>query len=171
MGNGMSVPLSKNGPVHAIQWNPNGNQFAICYGFMPSKVSIFNLKASVVWDMGESHKNEIYYNPFGTILATCGFGNIAAGKIQLWDTDKREEIVSLEVPSTTYFEWAPDGQHFMTSTLSPRLRIDNNYRVWTYCGEEVCEELMVEKAETGTVKQIELAQVNYFFKINIDLPV
>lgn len=92
----------------------------------------------------------------------------SAGKIQLWDTEKREEIVSTEVPNTTYFEWAPDGQHFLTCTTSPRMRVDNNFRVWHYGGEKVYEEFMTEQTPSG-VKHVELAQVcklcenyNYF---------
>ena len=32
------VPLSKEGPVHSLDWAPNGTEFCVCYGFMPSKV-------------------------------------------------------------------------------------------------------------------------------------
>jgi len=164
IGDSLVVPLSKEGPVHAIQWSPTGTQFCVCFGYMPSKVVVFNLKGSVIWDMGESHRNEIYYNTFGTILASCGFGNISAGKIQMWDVEKREEIVTMEVPNTTYFQWAPDGQHFLTATTAPRLRIDNNYRIWNYIGNDVYEQQMAERVKTPNgedVKQIELAQVNF----------
>jgi uncharacterized protein with WD repeat len=68
------------------------------------QVAVFNIKANIVWDLGEGYRNEIHYNPFGTILGVCGFGNIAAGKICLYDTEQREEIVALEVPDTIAFE-------------------------------------------------------------------
>lgn len=32
------VPLDKEGPLHAVEWNPTGREFCVCYGFMPSKV-------------------------------------------------------------------------------------------------------------------------------------
>ena len=32
------VPLAKTGPVYAARWNPNGKEFAVCYGYMPAKV-------------------------------------------------------------------------------------------------------------------------------------
>lgn len=54
--------------------------------------------------MGEGYRNEVHYNPFGTILGICGFGNISAGKINLYDTEQREEIIALEVPDTITFE-------------------------------------------------------------------
>ncbi|EPB68811.1 hypothetical protein ANCCEY_12095 [Ancylostoma ceylanicum] len=45
------------------------------------------------------------------------------------------------VPNTTLFEWAPDGQHFLTATTTPRLRIDNGYRLWHYSGKLINEVL------------------------------
>jgi len=160
-GESLQVTLNKEGPVHAIEWSPSGNQFTVCYGFMPSNIATYNLKGTAVWNVTEGHFNELYYNKFGNILATCGFGNISAGKIQLWDTEKRSQIIPLEVPSTTYFEWAPDGQHFLTATTSPRLRIDNNYRIWSYMGELLVDEHMTETSESGEKKHVELAQVAF----------
>ncbi|VDN07119.1 unnamed protein product [Thelazia callipaeda] len=45
----------------------------------------------------------------------------------------------IEVPNTTLLEWAPDGQHVMTATTAPRLRIDNCFRIWHYNGNLVYE--------------------------------
>lgn len=49
-----------------------------------------------------------------------------------WNVEERKEIVTFEVPHTTHFSWSPDGEHFSTSTTAPRLRTDNNYRIWHY---------------------------------------
>ena len=27
-------------------------------------------------------------------------------------------------------EWAPDGRHFLTATIAPRLNVDNGYQIW-----------------------------------------
>jgi hypothetical protein len=103
------------------------------------------------------------------LLAKFKCKNLNFWSIQInfrWDTEKREEIVTMEVPNTTYFEWAPDGQHFLTATTSPRLRIDNNYRIWNYGGKDVYERQMVERVMTPNGeenKQIELAQVLFLF--------
>jgi translation initiation factor 2A len=35
---GFMVHRDKEGPVHTFTWNPNGTNFALCYGFMPAKV-------------------------------------------------------------------------------------------------------------------------------------
>jgi translation initiation factor 2A len=102
-------------------------------------VTLFNLKGETVWELGEDHRNEIHFNPQSSIMATCAFGNLSSGKIQFWDIEKMIEISCLEAPHTTHFEWAPDGQHFSTSTTAPRLRTDNAYRIWNYKGELLYE--------------------------------
>uniref|UniRef100_A0A915DV56 Eukaryotic translation initiation factor 2A n=1 Tax=Ditylenchus dipsaci TaxID=166011 RepID=A0A915DV56_9BILA len=125
-GETIQVPLDKTGqPLHDVKWSPSGNQFVVCYGFMPSKVAVYNVRGDTVWQHGEAHRNEVYYNPFGTILAICSFGNISSGKIEFWNVETKQKINTFEVPSTTAFEWAPDGNHFITATTAPRLRIAN----------------------------------------------
>ena len=27
-------------------------------------------------------------------------------------------------------DWAPDGRHFLTATVAPRLNVDNGYQIW-----------------------------------------
>ena len=34
-------------------------------------------------------------------------------------------LVIFQAPDSTFFEWSPDGIHFLTATTSPRLKIDN----------------------------------------------
>lgn len=29
-------------------------------------------------------------------------------------------------------EWAPDGRHFLTATLAPRLRVDNGFQIFRW---------------------------------------
>lgn len=155
-GDDYKIALDKEGPLHHLEWAPSGNQFIVCQGYMPSQIVVFNMKASVVWDLKEGFRNEIYYNRFGNLLAVCGFGNIAGGKIQIYDTSKEKEVIVIEVPDTTYFEWAPDGQHFITATTAPRLRLNNNYRTWHYTGRLLYEERMLQNE-----KSYELAQIAF----------
>ncbi|KAF8382037.1 eif-2A, partial [Pristionchus pacificus] len=138
-GDACKVPLCKNGPVYQAKWNPNGREFAVCYGYMPARVTWYNLRAEVVFNIDEGPRNEIHYNAFGNILLVCGFGNLATGKIEVWDTESRKMLIEIAVPNTTHLEWSPDGQHFMTATTCPRLRIDNCYRLWNYKGRMMNE--------------------------------
>ncbi|GMR32446.1 hypothetical protein PMAYCL1PPCAC_02641, partial [Pristionchus mayeri] len=138
-GDACNVPLSKSGPVYQAKWNPNGREFAVCYGYMPARVTLYNLRAEGVFNIADGPRNEIHYNAFGSILLVCGFGNLATGKIEVWDNENKKILVEIAVPNTTSLEWAPDGQHFMTATTCPRLRIDNCYRLWNYRGKQMAE--------------------------------
>lgn len=75
------------------------------------QVSIYDLKGDVIWDLGSGHRNELHFN-LDSIMAICSFGNLASGKIQLWNFSTRTIITELEVPHTTHFEFSPDGQYF-----------------------------------------------------------
>lgn len=35
----------------------------------------------------------------------------------------------------TFFQWSPDGEHILTATTAPRLRVSNGFKVWNYLGE------------------------------------
>ncbi|EYC18358.1 hypothetical protein Y032_0028g1815 [Ancylostoma ceylanicum] len=135
------VNVRKKGPIHAAKWNPTGKEFCVCYGFMPAMVSLFNLRGDETFHTSEGPRNDVFYNSFGNILLTCGFGNLGKGRMEFWDVEKKKQIVAIEVPNTTLFEWAPDGQHFLTATTTPRLRIDNGYRLWHYSGKLINEVL------------------------------
>ncbi|VDM57003.1 unnamed protein product [Angiostrongylus costaricensis] len=141
------VDLQKTGPVHAAKWNPNGKEFCVCYGFMPAMVSLFNTRGDEMFRTNEGPRNDVFYNGFGNLLLTCGFGNLGKGKMEFWDVEKKKQIVAIEVPNTTLFEWAPDGQHFLTATTTPRLRIDNGYRMWHYSGKLINEVLCESSSE------------------------
>ncbi|XP_058802809.1 eukaryotic translation initiation factor 2A [Phymastichus coffea] len=127
------VMLSKEGPIHAVEWSPKGNEFLVIYGFMPSKATLFNLKCEAVFEFGTKHRNAIYYNPHGNIVILTGFGNLRGG-IELWDTNHRKLIATSDAPDTTLLEWSPDGEHYMTATTAPRLRMSNGFKIWHYTG-------------------------------------
>ncbi|KAJ1359663.1 hypothetical protein KIN20_018446 [Parelaphostrongylus tenuis] len=137
----LKVELKKTGPIYAAKWNPNGKEFCVCHGFMPAMVSLFNLRGDQTFCTNEGPLNDVFYNAFGNILLTCGFGNLGKGKMEFWDVDKKKQILAIDVPNTTLFEWAPDGQHFFTATTTPRLRIDNCFRMWHYSGKLLNEVL------------------------------
>ena len=39
------VTLDKEGPIHDVSWSPNSKEFAVIYGYMPAKTTIFNQRA------------------------------------------------------------------------------------------------------------------------------
>ena len=40
-----NVKLSKEGPIHDVQWSPKGDEFIAVFGYSPSKAVISNTKA------------------------------------------------------------------------------------------------------------------------------
>uniref|UniRef100_A0A3Q3WJG3 Eukaryotic translation initiation factor 2A n=1 Tax=Mola mola TaxID=94237 RepID=A0A3Q3WJG3_MOLML len=127
------VQLPKNGPIYDIAWSPNSAEFCVVYGFMPAKATIFNLKCDPVFDFGTGSRNAAYYSPQGHILVLAGFGNLQ-GQMEVWDVKKYKQVSRPQEPDTTHFSWCPDGEHVVTATCSPRLRVNNGYKIWHYTG-------------------------------------
>uniref|UniRef100_A0A2K5LFJ8 Eukaryotic translation initiation factor 2A n=1 Tax=Cercocebus atys TaxID=9531 RepID=A0A2K5LFJ8_CERAT len=132
-GESAVVQLPKNGPIYDVVWNSSSTEFCAVYGFMPAKATIFNLRCDPVFDFGTGPRNAAYYSPHGHILVLAGFGNLR-GQMEVWDV-KNYKLISKPVASdSTYFAWCPDGEHILTATCAPRLRVNNGYKIWHYTG-------------------------------------
>lgn len=133
----LQVALPKDGPVHDVQWAPAGDYFVAVAGFMPSKITLYDAKCKAVYDLGNGPFNVVRWNPFGRFLAVAGFGNLP-GDIVFWDKKTSgtcRQIAAIRSPAVSC-EWAPDGRHLLTATTAPRLRVDNNLKVFTYYGKQ-----------------------------------
>ncbi|XP_051032948.1 eukaryotic translation initiation factor 2A isoform X2 [Phodopus roborovskii] len=132
-GESAVVQLPKNGPIYDVVWNSSSTEFCAVYGFMPAKATVFNLKCDPVFDFGTGPRNAAFYSPHGHILVLAGFGNLR-GQMEVWDV-KTYKLISKPVASdSTYFAWCPDGEHILTATCAPRLRVNNGYKIWHYTG-------------------------------------
>nr|KAF6477452.1 eukaryotic translation initiation factor 2A [Molossus molossus] len=132
-GESAAVQLPKSGPIYDVVWSSNSAEFCAVYGFMPAKATIFNLKCDPVFDFGTGPRNAAYYSPHGHILVLAGFGNLR-GQMEVWDVKNYKLISKPVAPDSTYFAWCPDGEHILTATCAPRLRVNNGYKVWHYSG-------------------------------------
>ena len=137
-GESQLVQLSKKGPIYAVEWNPVREEFIVIYGTMPAKASLYNGKCEVVYEFGTGPRNECHFNPHGNIVCLAGFGNLA-GRIEVWSLAANnkipQEINTFQVDDVTSFQWSPDGEHILTATTAPRLRVSNGFKVWNYLGE------------------------------------
>lgn len=124
---------AKNGPIYDVAWNPNATEYCVVYGFMPAKSTVFNLKCDPVFDFGTGPHNAVYYSPQGHILVLAGFGNLS-GQLDVWDIKNYKLISKPQASDSTYFAWCPDGEHIVTATCSPRLRVGNGFKIWHYTG-------------------------------------
>eukprot|EP00252_Welwitschia_mirabilis_P021778 TRINITY_DN5689_c0_g1_i1.p1 TRINITY_DN5689_c0_g1~~TRINITY_DN5689_c0_g1_i1.p1 ORF type:complete len:384 (-),score=79.15 TRINITY_DN5689_c0_g1_i1:91-1242(-) len=127
------VPLSKEGPVHDVQWSPSGCEFAVIYGFMPAKATLFDKKCNALFEFGSGPYNTLRWNPRGKILCLAGFGNLP-GDMAFWDCSNKRLLGSTRAECSVTSEWSPDGLYFMTATTAPRLQIDNGIKIFSYNG-------------------------------------
>lgn len=135
------VALKKEGPVHAVSWIPDLSQtpsYCVIYGFIPARVSIFDVKGAVIFDFNgaEMKVNQILFNPFGNVVALAGLGNLRGG-ISVWDMVKKKQISEFQCPETTDIAWSPDGLTLLTATTAPRLRVGNGFKWWTPSGKNL----------------------------------
>lgn len=163
-GDSYSVPLSKSnpsllfikliinsfaeaeGPIHQCAWSPRSNQFIVVYGNSPSNATLFNMKCDVVFDFGTGIRNHVYWNDFGNLVLFGAFENFR-GNIEVWDLLKKQQIATGCAPDSTYLEWSPSGDLYLTATTSPRLRQGNGFKVWHYSGALLYELIWPEKTE------------------------
>mmetsp|Transcript_16552 Transcript_16552/g.14348 ORF Transcript_16552/g.14348 Transcript_16552/m.14348 type:complete len:162 (+) Transcript_16552:1121-1606(+) len=126
------VPTYK-GPIHDVCWNPNGQQFAVISGFMPAGSVLFDVKCVPKYEFGKHHRNTIKWSPNGKYIALAGFGNLS-GDIEFWDVENYKKLGTSKSNSAVSCEWAPNGRKLMTGVLNPRLRVDNDYKIFKYDG-------------------------------------
>uniref|UniRef100_A0A7N0UN35 Eukaryotic translation initiation factor 2A n=1 Tax=Kalanchoe fedtschenkoi TaxID=63787 RepID=A0A7N0UN35_KALFE len=127
------VPLSKEGPVHDVQWSYSGKEFAVVYGFMPAKVTIFDQKCNVLLELGIGPYNTVRWNPKGKFICVAGFGNLP-GDMAFWDYAEKKKLATTKAEWSVTSEWSPDGCYFMTATTAPRLQVDNGIKIFLHDG-------------------------------------
>ncbi|XP_043706732.1 eukaryotic translation initiation factor 2A [Telopea speciosissima] len=127
------VPLRKEGPVHDVQWSASGSDFAVIYGFMPAKATIFNKKCNPILELGTGPYNTIRWNPKGKFLCVAGFGNLP-GDMAFWDYEEKKLLGTTKAECSVTSEWSPDGRYLMTATTAPRLQVDNGVKIFLHNG-------------------------------------
>ncbi|KAI3973350.1 hypothetical protein MKX01_020725 [Papaver californicum] len=99
-----SVPLRKEGPVHEVRWSCTGAEFAVVYGYMPAKATVFNQKCNPLLELGEGPYNTIRWNPKGRYLCLAGFGNLP-GDMAFWDYKEKKLLGSTRAELSVSSEW------------------------------------------------------------------
>jgi len=90
-----------------------------------------NKKCEKVFDFGTGARNTALFNTQGTLLLLGGFGNLR-GTIEIWDIEGKKSVATFEAADSTEVKWGPDGQHILTATCAPRLRVSNGFKIWHY---------------------------------------
>lgn len=58
------------------------------------------------------------------------------------------QVSKPQARDSTFFSWCPDGEHIVTATCSPRLRVSNGFRIWHYTGS------VLHKQETAAGSEL-----------------
>jgi translation initiation factor 2A len=128
---------------------------------MPAKAVLFDAKANPAHDLGLSPRNYINFQPQGRFFLLAGFGNLS-GTIDVWDRKSMKKVAQISAPNASACEWSPCGSFIMSTsllacespiaersanftsaaaaTLSPRLRVDNGFKVWYVGGQLLASE-------------------------------
>ncbi|KAL0092443.1 eukaryotic translation initiation factor eIF2A-domain-containing protein [Phycomyces blakesleeanus] len=142
------VPLDKEGPIHDVTWGPDSKEFVVVYGSMPAKSTLFDHRANPVHSFGIDPRNFVKFNPQGRTICIAGFGNLN-GTIDLWDRKSLTKVKSFQAPNASHCEWSPCGRYLLTATLTPRLRVDNGFKMWHHTGTLIYEESVNELYQVG----------------------
>ncbi|KAG2520853.1 hypothetical protein JM16_006561 [Phytophthora kernoviae] len=127
------VPLTKEGTVHDVAWDPTGRGFVVIAGAMPAHATLYDNKALPIFEFGAAPRNHVSWSPHGRFLCLAGFGNLR-GDMDFWERNKLKKMGSATSNSATTFAWSPDSRYFATATTFPRLRVDNGFKVFRYDG-------------------------------------
>ena len=102
--------------------------FIVISGFMPAGCVLFNKDGKPKFEFGKDHKNTIYWSPLRRFVLLCGFGNLD-GSIEVWDTHLLKLVGRCKDKSASLCAWSPCGRRFLTAKVTPRMNVDNGFKV------------------------------------------
>lgn len=128
-----------NGPIHDFDWTPDGKNFIVCAGHHPAKTNIYSCDAKFLKEICVSKVNTVRISPDSRILCLAGFGNLN-GDIEIYNLATYTLIGKTKLYCGVTLNWSRDSKFLVGAVLSPRVRVDNEYRIFTYNGEETVVE-------------------------------
>jgi uncharacterized protein with WD repeat len=124
------------GPVHDFNWCPDDDHFIICAGHLPSTVKYYKKNGTFEKDIAKGNFNNVKISPDSRIVALCGFGSLK-GDIEFYNLKDFSLIGKNQFFCCVTFEWSQDSKYLLGGVLSTRVKVDNEYRIMKYNGEEV----------------------------------
>lgn len=124
------------GPINDFDWAPNGRFFITCAGHQPSKVTMFDCQAKFVKEICVSTVNTVRISPDSRILCLAGFGNLSGG-LEFYRLSDYTLVGKTKFHCGITLNWSQDSKFLLGAVLSPRIRVDNEFKIFTYNGEDV----------------------------------
>ncbi|EUR62824.1 hypothetical protein PFBG_05429 [Plasmodium falciparum 7G8] len=125
--------MTNKGLIYDTIWSNNQNKFYVCKGEIPAEIVLHDKNGNVSHSYGRHKFNTLKLNYNEKLLLTGGFGNLS-GDISIWNTSTKKEITKTKSSCAVICEFFNDGKHFLTATTHPRLRVDNNLKIFKYNG-------------------------------------
>lgn len=134
--------------IQAVEWCPTRDEFILIRGFQPAQATLWqwNGRSAVCMKvlLEKAHRNTIRFNHFGSLVCLAGYGNLSGGMDFFGNLGDGKcnyvRVSSCQANCTVSAEWAPDGRHFLTAVLFPRMRVDNGLTIWqALSGSKVSE--------------------------------
>mmetsp|Transcript_8345 Transcript_8345/g.722 ORF Transcript_8345/g.722 Transcript_8345/m.722 type:complete len:122 (+) Transcript_8345:551-916(+) len=100
---------------------------------MPAHTVLFSKDGKPVFEFGTHHRNNIFFSNLNRFMALAGFGNLN-GEIDIWDLKLKKKVGNCVSSSAYNCNWSNDGRKFITSVVTPKLRVENNFKIFKYDG-------------------------------------
>ncbi|CXI17750.1 eukaryotic initiation factor 2a, putative [Plasmodium berghei] len=125
--------MTNKGLIYDTIWSYNQNKFYVCKGEIPADIVLHDKNGNIIHSYGKHKFNTLKLNYSEKLLLTGGFGNLS-GDISIWNTINKKEITKTKSSCAVICEFFNDDKHFLTATTHPRLRVDNNIKIFKYNG-------------------------------------
>ncbi len=122
--------------VSDVAWSPDSADFIVISGKQPAVCTLYNNNCIPIFEFGRIHANTIRYSPFSNLVLLGGFGNLVGG-IQVWNKDNFKLIGKNKAHCTVLCEWSPDGSQILTAVTHPRVRVDNEIKLFSFCAKQI----------------------------------
>lgn len=100
---------------------------------MPAYTVLYSKYGQPQYELCKSHRNSVIKGKNSNYVIIGGFGNLN-GSIDIWDITEPKKVGSTRSNSATMCQWSPCNSYFMTGILNPRLKVNNQYKVFSRQG-------------------------------------
>ena len=116
-----------------MAWTPNEERFIVISGMQPGTATLFDKNCVPLFEFGKRYRNTIRICPFSNFCLLGGFGNLA-GEMDFWNLGNSKEIGTTKSYCSVGIHWSPHGKYVLTSVLYERVKVDNEFKIFSAKG-------------------------------------
>jgi translation initiation factor 2A len=107
-------------------------------GLQPGTATLYDKDANPIFEFGKRYRNTVRICPYSEAIMIGGFGNLA-GEVDVWSNYHQTEVGNFKSYCTVGVDWSPDGKYIMTCSTFPRMKVDNEIKIFNPLGKLICE--------------------------------